>query len=115
MCASRCAPLFRAGAVLALCAALVATCQRCLATEPAGTLTPTLTLASLATCLTAATPPPPRLSPPPRPAPPRRASENASLVTLPPWSNPWLLAAIGTSVALHLAILYTPPLAAMFR
>ena len=54
-------------------------------------------------------------SPPPRPAPPRRASENASLVTLPPWSNPWLLAAIGTSVALHLAILYTPPLAAMFR
>ncbi|GAB4820302.1 hypothetical protein N2152v2_007348, partial [Parachlorella kessleri] len=41
-------------------------------------------------------------------------SENCSLLSLPPWSNPWLLAAISVSVALHLLILYTPPLAAMF-
>ncbi|KAL4420461.1 hypothetical protein ABPG75_010117 [Micractinium tetrahymenae] len=41
-------------------------------------------------------------------------SENCSLLTLPPWSNPWLLAAIAVSVILHLLILYVPPLAAMF-
>jgi magnesium-transporting ATPase (P-type) len=41
-------------------------------------------------------------------------SENCSLLVLPPWSNLWLLAAIGVSVALHLLILYVPPLAAMF-
>lgn len=44
-----------------------------------------------------------------------RAAENCSLLSLPPWSNPWLLAAIAVSVVLHLLILYTPPLAAMFR
>lgn len=41
-------------------------------------------------------------------------SENCSLVTLPPWSNPWLLGAIAVSVILHLIILYVPPLAVMF-
>lgn len=41
-------------------------------------------------------------------------SENCSLLVLPPWSNPWLLAAIAVSVILHLLILYVPPLAAMF-
>ncbi|PSC71819.1 calcium-transporting ATPase endoplasmic reticulum-type [Micractinium conductrix] len=41
-------------------------------------------------------------------------SENCSLLALPPWSNPWLLAAIAVSVILHLLILYVPPLAAMF-
>ncbi|EFN52580.1 hypothetical protein CHLNCDRAFT_138588 [Chlorella variabilis] len=41
-------------------------------------------------------------------------SENCSLLALPPWSNLWLLAAISVSVALHLLILYVPPLAAMF-
>jgi len=41
-------------------------------------------------------------------------SENCSLLTLPPWSNPWLLGAISVSVVLHLIILYVPPLAAMF-
>eukprot|EP00271_Cylindrocystis_brebissonii_P017538 TRINITY_DN4602_c0_g1_i1.p1 TRINITY_DN4602_c0_g1~~TRINITY_DN4602_c0_g1_i1.p1 ORF type:complete len:132 (-),score=12.95 TRINITY_DN4602_c0_g1_i1:144-539(-) len=33
---------------------------------------------------------------------------------LPPWSNPWLLAAIALSMLLHVLILYVPPLAAMF-
>lgn len=41
-------------------------------------------------------------------------SENASLLQLPPWSNPWLLGAISVSVVLHLIILYTPGLAVMF-
>ena len=41
-------------------------------------------------------------------------SENCSLLTIPPWSNPWLLGAIAVSVALHLLILYIAPLAAMF-
>lgn len=41
-------------------------------------------------------------------------SENQSLLVLPPWSNPWLLAAIALSMALHMLILYVPPLAAMF-
>jgi hypothetical protein len=33
---------------------------------------------------------------------------------LPPWRNPWLLGAIGLSMALHCAILYVPPLALLF-
>ena len=41
-------------------------------------------------------------------------SENCSLVTIPPWSNPWLLGAITLSVLLHLMILYIAPLASMF-
>jgi magnesium-transporting ATPase (P-type) len=41
-------------------------------------------------------------------------SENCSLLTLPPWSNPWLLAAICTSLAIHMLILYLPPAARVF-
>ena len=41
-------------------------------------------------------------------------SEDASLLTLTPAANPWLLAAIATSLALHAAILYVPALAALF-
>ncbi|KAK2077416.1 hypothetical protein QBZ16_004261 [Prototheca wickerhamii] len=41
-------------------------------------------------------------------------SENGSLLVTPPWSNGWLVGAIGVSMALHMAILYTPPLAALF-
>jgi Ca2+ transporting ATPase len=41
-------------------------------------------------------------------------SEDCSLLTIPPWSNPWLLGAICLSMALHFTILYVPPLAAMF-
>ena len=41
-------------------------------------------------------------------------SENSSLLTLPPWSNPWLLGAIALSIILHICILYIPPLALMF-
>ncbi len=35
-------------------------------------------------------------------------------VQIPPWDNVWLLGAIGTSMALHFAILYFPPAAAVF-
>ena len=35
-------------------------------------------------------------------------SENRSLAAVPPWRNLWLLAAIGVSVLLHLAILCAP-------
>jgi hypothetical protein len=38
-------------------------------------------------------------------------SENQSLLTTPPWSNSWLVAAITVSMALHLVILYVPFLA----
>lgn len=41
-------------------------------------------------------------------------SENCSLLVLPPWSNPWLLAAIATSMAIHMLILYVPPAAHVF-
>eukprot|EP00899_Mesostigma_viride_P003506 jgi/Mesvir1/13156/Mv06124-RA.2 len=41
-------------------------------------------------------------------------SENQSLLTLPPWSNPWLMAAIFFSFALHFLIIYVPFLAAAF-
>eukprot|EP00850_Spirogloea_muscicola_P004302 SM000018S03667 [mRNA] locus=s18:597179:607428:- [translate_table: standard] len=41
-------------------------------------------------------------------------SENQSLLVLPPWSNPWLLAAITVSMLLHFLILYVPILALMF-
>eukprot|EP00951_Prasinocladus_malaysianus_P034586 scaffold349943_cov29-Prasinocladus_malaysianus.AAC.1 len=41
-------------------------------------------------------------------------SENSSLLALPPWSNPWLLAAIATSMAIHLLILYIPAAAHIF-
>jgi len=35
-------------------------------------------------------------------------SENGSLLQMPPWTNPWLLAAISVSMALHCLILYVP-------
>jgi Ca2+ transporting ATPase len=35
-------------------------------------------------------------------------SENESLLTLPPWCNPYLLVAIALSMALHFMILYVP-------
>ena len=41
-------------------------------------------------------------------------SEDCSLLSLPPWSNPWLLGAICLSMLLHMIILYVPPLAIMF-
>jgi magnesium-transporting ATPase (P-type) len=41
-------------------------------------------------------------------------SENSSLLLIPFWDNPWLLGAIGVSVALHCAIMYVPGLALIF-
>jgi len=35
-------------------------------------------------------------------------SENGSLVHMPPWINPWLLLAIGGSIAIHILIIYIP-------
>ena len=37
-------------------------------------------------------------------------SENQSLLRMPPWLNPWLLAAVTMSMALHFLILLVPPL-----
>ena len=39
-------------------------------------------------------------------------SENRSLLAVPPWRNPWLLAAIVLSVLLHIVILCASPAAA---
>jgi Ca2+-transporting ATPase len=41
-------------------------------------------------------------------------SEDGSLMTMPPWVNPWLLAAMALSFALHFLILYIPFLANIF-
>eukprot|EP00249_Psilotum_nudum_P020077 c27552_g1_i1 orf=73-3078(+) len=41
-------------------------------------------------------------------------SENQSLLTLPPWSNPWLLASIALTMILHFLIIYIHPLAVLF-
>ncbi|KAL4187992.1 hypothetical protein AMTRI_Chr09g21640 [Amborella trichopoda] len=41
-------------------------------------------------------------------------SEDNSLVTLPPWANPWLLGAMAVSFGLHFLILYVPFLANVF-
>lgn len=41
-------------------------------------------------------------------------SEDASLLTMPPWTNPWLLVAISISIGLHCVILYIPWLASIF-
>jgi Ca2+-transporting ATPase len=35
-------------------------------------------------------------------------SEDSSLLTMPPWANPWLLVAIVVSISLHCLILYVP-------
>ncbi|CAA6656347.1 unnamed protein product [Spirodela intermedia] len=41
-------------------------------------------------------------------------SEDSSLLSMPPWRNPWLLVAMAVSFGLHLAILYIPLLASIF-
>ncbi|KAF8006349.1 hypothetical protein BT93_K0596 [Corymbia citriodora subsp. variegata] len=41
-------------------------------------------------------------------------SEDTSLVTMPPWVNPWLLLAMCVSFGLHFLILYIPVLAQVF-
>ncbi|KAH9731368.1 calcium-transporting ATPase 2 endoplasmic reticulum-type [Citrus sinensis] len=41
-------------------------------------------------------------------------SEDNSLVTMPPWRNPWLLVAMSVSLGLHCLILYVPFLADVF-
>lgn len=44
----------------------------------------------------------------------RAARQDNSLLQMPPWSNPWLLAAMALSFGLHFVILYVPALAAVF-
>lgn len=41
-------------------------------------------------------------------------SEDGSLLSLPPWSNPWLIVAIVGSVGIHCAILYNQTLGTIF-
>lgn len=41
-------------------------------------------------------------------------SEDGSLLTMPPWVNPWLLLAMSVSFGLHFLILYVPILAQVF-
>ena len=41
-------------------------------------------------------------------------SEDESLLTMPPWVNPWLLLAMSISFGLHFLILYVPFLAQVF-
>ncbi|CAN6471144.1 unnamed protein product [Victoria cruziana] len=41
-------------------------------------------------------------------------SEDGSLVTMPPWVNPWLMLAMSVSFGLHFLILYVPFLAEVF-
>ncbi|GMH17317.1 hypothetical protein Nepgr_019158 [Nepenthes gracilis] len=41
-------------------------------------------------------------------------SEENSLVTMPPWTNPWLLVAMMFSMGLHCLIMYVPLLASVF-
>ncbi|XP_017233217.1 calcium-transporting ATPase 4, endoplasmic reticulum-type [Daucus carota subsp. sativus] len=41
-------------------------------------------------------------------------SEDESLLTMPPWVNPWLLSAMAISFGLHFLILYVPFLAQVF-
>ncbi|KAL6979256.1 Calcium-transporting ATPase 1, endoplasmic reticulum-type, variant 2 [Sarracenia purpurea var. burkii] len=41
-------------------------------------------------------------------------SEDGSLLTMPPWVNPWLLVAMSVSFGLHFLILYVPFLARVF-
>ncbi|XP_071946401.1 calcium-transporting ATPase sarcoplasmic/endoplasmic reticulum type-like isoform X2 [Antedon mediterranea] len=42
-------------------------------------------------------------------------SENQSLISMPPWSNPWLLGAIALSMSLHFVILYVDILSTIFQ
>ncbi|RWW84452.1 hypothetical protein BHE74_00006939 [Ensete ventricosum] len=41
-------------------------------------------------------------------------SEDGSLLSMPPWVNPWLLLAMSISFGLHFLILYVPFLARVF-
>ena len=41
-------------------------------------------------------------------------SEDVSLLSMPPWVNPWLLLAMSVSFGLHFLILYVPFLAQIF-
>jgi Ca2+-transporting ATPase len=41
-------------------------------------------------------------------------SEDNSLLTMSPFVNPWLLAAISSSIGLHMVIVYVPFLAKIF-
>lgn len=41
-------------------------------------------------------------------------SEDGSLVTMPPWVNPWLIVAVGASILLHTVIIYIPFFTAIF-
>merc|ERR1711920_461378 len=41
-------------------------------------------------------------------------SEDGSLVTMPPWSNPYLMLAMVVSIGMHFVILYVKPLAEVF-
>lgn len=41
-------------------------------------------------------------------------SENGSLLSMPPWANPWLIVAMSISFSLHILILYVPFLANIF-
>ncbi|KAJ6822816.1 calcium-transporting ATPase 3, endoplasmic reticulum-type isoform X1 [Iris pallida] len=41
-------------------------------------------------------------------------SENQSLLVIPPWSNPWLVASIVLTMLLHVLILYVEPLSLLF-
>ncbi|XP_021889619.1 calcium-transporting ATPase 3, endoplasmic reticulum-type [Carica papaya] len=41
-------------------------------------------------------------------------SENQSVLVIPPWSNPWLVASIILTMLLHILILYVHPLAVLF-
>ncbi|GAV01129.1 hypothetical protein RvY_11888 [Ramazzottius varieornatus] len=42
-------------------------------------------------------------------------SENQSLLAMPPWTNPWLMGAMGLSMSLHFVILYVDVLANVFQ
>ena len=42
-------------------------------------------------------------------------SENESLLVLPLWTNPYLVASIALSMALHFMILYVPAMARLFQ
>ena len=42
-------------------------------------------------------------------------SEDGSLLSMPPWCNPWLLVAICVSMGVHMMIMYVPWMAALFQ
>ncbi|SIO73219.1 Cation transporting ATPase C-terminus [Babesia microti strain RI] len=41
-------------------------------------------------------------------------SNQTSLISMPPWTNPYLVMAVMSSIAIHCLVLYTPPLARIF-